>query len=122
MKKVAIVILALLLLLSISYVRFKIKTKEKGNDKMVHEHKKEVTEKRASGIRGRMCDIISGEFKQLIEEKVTRWSFHNTGKGSVKTFEGKTIFFSGKYNDQRKELFLNYIESYERVPKNWTVV
>ena len=71
-----------------------------------------ATEKKASGIRAKMCDNISEEFKKLIKEQVTRWSFHNTGKGGVKTFDGQFIPFSGGYNDQRKNIFFNHIKSF----------
>ena len=53
---------------------------------MACSHKKNVEEINASGIRAKMCDVISEEFKKLIEEQVDRWSSFNSGKGSVKGF------------------------------------
>ena len=78
-----------------------------------NEFKKEAKEKNAQGIRAKMSDIISEEFKQLIKKQVTPWSFYNSKGVRVKKFDGEDISISGsKYNDQTKMVFFNHIESY----------
>ncbi len=72
-----------------------------------------ATEKKANGIRARMCDIISGEFERLIEKQVDTWFRYNSHGVHLKRFDGKNISMSGvKYNDQSKAVFFSYIEPY----------
>lgn len=81
--------------------------------KTANKPKKEATEKKAKGIRAKMSDIISEEFKRLIKKQVTPWSFYNSKGVRVKKFEGEDISISGsKYNDQSKMVFFNHIDSY----------
>lgn len=81
--------------------------------KTANEPKKEETEKNAKGIRAKMSDIISEEFKRLIKKQVTPWSFYNSKGVRVKKFDGEDILMSGsKYNDQTKMVFFSHIESY----------
>ena len=72
-----------------------------------------ATEKKAKGIRARMCDIISGEFKRLIKKQVDPWIFYNSKGVHLKKFDDKNISMSGgKYNDQSKAVFFGHIEPY----------
>ncbi len=72
-----------------------------------------ATEKKANGIRARMCDIISGEFKRLIKKQVDPWIFYNSKGVHLKKFDDKNISMSGgKYNDQSKAVFFGHIEPY----------
>jgi len=54
-----------------------------------------ATEKKAKGIRARMCDIIFEEFKHLVKEQVAPWVFFRTGKFRIKKFDGGCISYSG---------------------------
>ena len=45
-------------------------SKKVGSDKMVHEYNNEASEINANGIRTKMCDEISVEFKQLVKKQV----------------------------------------------------
>ena len=112
MLKITIVILALLLLPSIGSAQEK--TIEEGSDTMAHEHNNEALEIIADGIRAKMCDDIFEEFKRLVKKQIEPWGFFNTSKGvHVKKFDGKNISMSGgKYNDQSKTAFFNYIEPF----------
>ena len=80
---------------------------------ITNEPKKEATEKKARGIRAKMDDIISGEFKRLIESQIDPWIFFNSKGVHVKKFNGKDISMSGcKYNDSSHMVFLDYIKPY----------
>ena len=61
-----------------------------------------------------MCDDIFDEFKQLVEKQVERWGSFNSGKGGVKTFDGKSISFSGGFANSSKRILFwkGYIEPY----------
>ena len=77
-----------------------------GNDNTEDETAR-ATEKKAEGIRARMCDIISGEFKRLIKKQVDPWIFYNSKGVNLKKFDDKNISMSGgKYNNQSKAVFL----------------
>jgi hypothetical protein len=113
MKKITIVIFTLLLLLSIGYVWAEIETKEEGSNLMVRDHKKEAIEKIAGGIRAKMCDGISGEYKRLIKKQVDPWIFYNSKGVHVKKFGDGNISMSGiEYKDQSKAVFFSHIEPY----------
>lgn len=72
-----------------------------------------ATEKKAKGIRARMCDIISGEFNRLIGKQLDPWIFYNVRGVRLKKFDDKNISMSGsKYDDQSKAVFFGYIEPY----------
>jgi hypothetical protein len=78
-----------------------------------NEPKKEATEKKTRGIRAKMDDIISGEFKRLIEKQVDPWIFYNSKGVNLKQFNDKIISMSGgKYDDQSKMVFFGHIEPY----------
>ncbi len=81
---------------------------------MTFSRKKNAEEINASGIRAKMCDILSEEFKRLTKEQVAPWIFFNSKGVRVKKFDGKDISISGsKYNDSSSLVFFKgYIEPY----------
>ena len=80
---------------------------------MACSRKKNAEEINASGIRAKMSDIISEEFKRLIKEQVGPWIFFNSKGVRVQKFDGKYISISGsKYNDSSRLVFFGYIEPY----------
>ena len=80
---------------------------------MTFSRKKGVEEVNTRGIRAKMCDIISEEFKRLTKEQVDPWIFFNSKGVRVKKFDGKDISISGgKYNDSSSLVFFGYIEPY----------
>jgi len=67
----------------------------------------------ARGIRARMSDIISGEFKRLIKDQIDPWIFFNSKGVHVKKFGGGNISISGvKYNGSTSLVFWSYIKPY----------
>ena len=63
-------------------------------------------ETNASGIRAKMCDIISAEYKKLIKEQVNPWIFYNSKGVHVKEFDGKEITIYGlEYSDSKADVF-----------------
>ena len=81
---------------------------------MACSHKKNAEEINANGIRAKMCDVISGEFKRLIELQIDPWIFYNSKGISIKKFDGKYISQSGcKFSGTPRQVFWNsYIEPY----------
>ncbi len=111
MHKIIIAILVLLLFLSSGYVW--METKEEGSDKMAHEQNNKASDINANGIRVKMCDDISEEFKRLLKKQVEPWVFYNSKGAHVKKFDGEEISMSGcEYNDQSKMVFFNYIKPF----------
>lgn len=74
----------------------------------------QVREVNADGIRAKMCDLISDEFKQLIKEQIDPWFFFNSKGIHIKKFDGKDISISGcKFGDSSMLVFWSgYIEPY----------
>ena len=62
---------------------------------MTCSRKKNAEEINANGIRAKMCNVISGEFKRLIESQVDPWIFYNSNGIHIKKFDGKYISMSG---------------------------
>lgn len=57
--------------------------------------RKKAEEINANGIRAKMCDVISEEFKRLIKEQIDPWIFFNSKGIRAKRFVGKDISISG---------------------------
>ena len=108
------IIVAIVLAVTGLWLQGKIhKAKEEGTDKMAHKNNNEALETNADGIRAKMCDDIFEEFKQLVKKQVEPWAFFNSGKGDVRTFDNKSISFSGGFSGSKREVFLkSYIEPF----------
>jgi hypothetical protein len=115
---VCTLVIAILGLLFGDNILGRFKEKLENNDSIINingnELKKEATEKKAKGIRAKMSYNISEEFKRLIKEQINPWGLFNSGRGSVKKFDGKTIPFSGGFTNSsiRIVFWKGYIEPY----------
>jgi hypothetical protein len=81
---------------------------------MFFNRKKNAGEINANGIRAKMCDVISKEFKRLIKEQIDPWLFFKTGKFSIKKFDGRDISYPGVgfEGTPRHVFWSGYIEPY----------
>ena len=62
---------------------------------MICGRRKKAEEINANGIRAKMCDVISEEFKRLIKKQIDPWIFFNSKGIRAKRFDGKDISISG---------------------------
>ncbi|HUU16849.1 MAG TPA: hypothetical protein VMW72_06860 [Sedimentisphaerales bacterium] len=75
--------------------------------------RKKAEEINANGIRAKMCDVISEEFKRLIKKQIDPWSFFNSKGIRAKTFDGKDISISGvTFGSSSRVFWQGYIEPF----------